>query len=410
MIASRPTRLLKRLCAIAGALAIASVAACVPPPKPQAPPPPPPAPAHARTVAKHPLTGEQPGFVRLSNTPAGHLPVRVGVLLPFSNGSAATRNLAKAMMNAAQLAMFDAHNPDILLLPENEGSTPAESASAVRTLLSEGAEVIIGPLFAQSVSAVAPIARDHAVPVIAFSTDRAVGGDGVFLLSYQPETEVKRVISYAAAHGHTNFTGVIPRTVYGDRVLAAFKAEATADKVKVRAVLRFDPGTTDLSQTASAAAASGADAILIAQGGTQLAALAALLGPTHPQLLGTGLWAGRSLAKEASLSGGWFAAPPPRADANFDEHYRAIFETEAPQLAPLAYDAISLIAALTSGKPYHRFTDAALMDANGFSGVSGVFRFNADGSCDRGLAILAVTPEGFRIVDPAPRSFQAQGS
>ncbi|MFL5237377.1 MAG: penicillin-binding protein activator, partial [Rhizomicrobium sp.] len=242
MTASRPTRLLQRLCAIAGTLAIAGMTACTPPPKPQAPPAPPPAPAQAHATAKHPLIGSQPGFVRLSNTPAGREPVRVGVLLPFSNGSAATRNLAKALMNAAQLAMFDARNPDILLLPGDEGSTPGEAASAARMLMSEGAEVIVGPLFAQSVTIVAPIARDRAVPVIAFSTDRAVGGRGVYLLSYQPETEVKRVISYAAAHGHANFTGIVPRTAYGDRVLAAFKSEAAAAKVNVRAIVRFDPG------------------------------------------------------------------------------------------------------------------------------------------------------------------------
>jgi ABC-type branched-subunit amino acid transport system substrate-binding protein len=126
--------------------------------------------------------------------------------------------------------------------------------------------------------------------------------------------------------------------------------------------------------------------------------------------LGTGLWAERSLLKETTLAGGWFAAPPPRADANFEEHYRATFGAAPPQLAPLAYDAISLVAALAHGAPYRRFTDAALLDPNGFSGVTGVFRFNADGSCDRGLAILAVTPEGFRVVDPAPRSFQAPAS
>jgi ABC-type branched-subunit amino acid transport system substrate-binding protein len=410
MTAFRPSRLLQRLCAIVGALAIAGVAGCTPPPKPQAPPATPAAPAHFRTAAKHPLTGEQPGFVRLSNIAPGHVPVRIGILLPFSNGSAATRNLAKALMNAAQLAMFDARNPDILLMPEEEGSSPAEAASAARTLISEGAEVIVGPLFAQSVTAIAPVARDHGVPVIAFSTDRATGGDGVYLLSYQPETEVQRVISYAAAHGHTNFAGLIPRNAYGDRVLTALKAEAAAAKVTLRDIIRFDPGMADLSQAAGAASTSGADAILVAQGGTQLAALAALLAPTHPQLLGTGLWAERSLTKEVALSGGWFAAPPPRADANFDQHYQRAFGAEPPQLAPLAYDAVSLIAALASGPAYHRFTDAALTDANGFSGVSGVFRFNLDGSCDRGLAVLAITPEGFRTVDPAPRSFQAQGS
>jgi ABC-type branched-subunit amino acid transport system substrate-binding protein len=306
--------------------------------------------------------------------------------------------------------MFDSRNPDIVLLPEDEGSTPREAAAAARTVLNEGAEVIVGPLFAQSVTAVAPIARDRGVPVISFSTDRAVAGNGVYLLSFQPEAEVRRVISYAAAHGHSNLTAIVPQNGYGDRVASAVKVYAPADHMTVRAVLRFAPNSSEFTQTAQAATASGADAVLIAQGGTQLVGIAALLGNPRPQLLGTGLWAQKSLEHEASLSGGWFAAPPPRADANFESRYRANFGTAPPQLAPLAYDAISLVAALASGKPYHRFTDAALTDPDGFSGVTGIFRFRAGGSCERGLAILAVQPDGFHVVDPPPKTFQPQGS
>ena len=154
----------------------------------------------------------------------------------------------------------------------------------------------------------------------------------------------------------------------------------------------------------------GADSILIAQGGAQLPTLAAALGATHPQLLGTGLWTDRAISHDPALLGGWFAAPPPRADATFDDHYRSSFSVPPPQLAPLAYDALSLVSALASGTPYHRFTDAALTDPDGFVGVTGVFRFRADGSCDRGLAILSVEPDGFRVVDPAPKTFQVQGS
>jgi ABC-type branched-subunit amino acid transport system substrate-binding protein len=348
--------------------------------------------------------------VRLSNTSRDRVPVRVGLLLPFSNGSAATRNLAKAMMNAAQLALFDSHNPDIVLLPADEGSTPSEAAAAARNLLSEGAEIIVGPLFAPSVHAVAPIARDRGVPVVSFSSDRAVAGDGVYLLSYQPETEVRRVISYAAAQGHKNFSALVPRTAYGDHVAAAFKSTTTALHVTARAVLRFDPGAPDLAQPAQAAAASGADAILIAQGGPQLPVLATDLGPTRPQLLGTGLWTDRAIGREPALIGGWFAAPPPRADSAFQDRYRASFSAPPPQLAPLAYDALSLVAALSSGAPYHRFTEQTLTDPDGFSGVTGVFRFNPDGTCDRGLAILSVEPDGPHIVDPAPKTFQIQGS
>jgi ABC-type branched-subunit amino acid transport system substrate-binding protein len=356
------------------------------------------------------LTSDQPGFVRLSNTPRDKVPVRVGLLLPFSNGSAATRNLAKAMMNAAQLALFDSRNANIVLLPGDEGSTPSEAAAAARTLLSEGAEIIVGPLFAPSVNAMAPIARDHAVPVVSFSSDRAVAGNGVFLLSYQPETEVRRVISYAAAQGHKNFSALIPRTAYGDHVAAALKATATTLHVTVRAILRFDPGAPDLASSAQAAAASGADAVLIAQGGAQLPVLAADLGATHPQLLGTGLWTDRAIGREPALIGGWFAAPPPRADAAFEDRYRANFSVPPPQLAPLAYDALSLVAALSSGPPYKRFTETTLTDPDGFAGVTGAFRFNADGTCDRGLAILSVEPDGLHVVDPAPKTFQVQGS
>lgn len=410
----RSARALTRLCAFAGAVAIVGLAACMPPPPPQAttPVPPPQQQVQPTTPANHPLSGDEPGFLRLSNMPQGRVPVRVGVLLPFSNGSASTRALAKSLMNAAQLAIFDAHNPDILLISADEGSTSQDAAAAARGLLAQGAEVIVGPLFAASVTAVAPIARDRAVPVIAFSTDRNVAGDDVYLLSFQPENDVKRVISYAAAHGHTNFAALIPRTAYGERIASALKAEIEADKLQLSDIERFDPGATDLSGPAHAVAASNADAILIAQGGAPLRSMAAMLGTdrTRFKLLGTGLWDDRSLTRESMLEGGWFAAPPPNADETFAAKYRAVFGSTPPQLAGLAYDAISLVALLASGTPYHRFTPQALTDPNGFSGVSGVFRFNPDGTSERGLAILGVEPEGFRVVDPAPRTFQPQGS
>ncbi len=79
-----------------------------------------------------------------------------------------------------------------------------------------------------------------------------------------------------------------------------------------------------------------------------------------------------------------------------------------PQLASLAYDAVVAGgAAVHMAQPYHRFTQAALMDPNGFSGVDGIFRFNADGTSERGLAVLEVQPDGFHVVSPAPKTFQA---
>ncbi len=213
-------RLKRRVCAIAGVVAIAALAGCqTQGPETAAARP---RPAAPEEMAPHQLTGDQPGFLRLGNTPKDHPPVRVGLLLPFSNGSPATRALANAMLNAAQMAVSDAANPDLLLIPADEGSSPADAAKAARKLLAQGAEVIVGPLFAASVTAVTPIARDRGVPVLAFSTDRSVAGKGVYLLSFQPENEIRHIVAYAAAKGRKNFAALVPQNAYGDRVAQAF--------------------------------------------------------------------------------------------------------------------------------------------------------------------------------------------
>jgi ABC-type branched-subunit amino acid transport system substrate-binding protein len=355
------------------------------------------------------MVSEEPGFVRLPNTLPGTNPVRVGLLLPFSNGSSQTRYLANAMMKSAELALFDANNPNIMLLSADEGSTPDSAANGARQLLSEGAEVILGPLFSASVTAVAPIAQDRGVPVISFSTDVNVAGNGVYLLSFQPESEVERTLSYAAQTGHKNIAALVPPSAYGDHIRKAIANDAAALGMQVVDVETLDPATE--VQALQKIAASNADLLMIAAGGNQLRDLTPALSEagidrTKIKLIGTGLWDDPSLQKETELEGGWFAAPAPDTDDSFNDKYKATFGSDAPQLATLSYDAVSLVSLLAQGQPYKRFTPQALTDPNGFSGVNGIFRFNPNGTTERGLAILSVEPDGFQVVDPAPRTFQ----
>jgi ABC-type branched-subunit amino acid transport system substrate-binding protein len=404
--------LLRPICAIAAALAIAVLAGCQTAPeapKPAQPSPPVAAEQPPGPPATHPMLSEEPGFLRLPNQAGGINPVRVGLLLPYSNGSSQTRYLATAMMKAAQLALFDADNPNITLISADEGSTPDSAANGARSLLAQGAEVIVGPLFAASVSAVAPVAHDRAVPVIAFSTDVKKAGDGVYLLSFQPENEVRRTVSYAVQTGHKHFAALVPPGAYGNHIADALRADATAMGADVVDVERLDPVTQ--ASALHNIAASTADVLIVAAGGNSLRALAPALAEngidrSKIKLMGTGLWDDPSIQKEAALEGGWFAAPAPDADASFNAKYKAAYGSSPPQLASLAYDAVSLVALLSQGQPYHRFTNSALTDPNGFAGVEGILRFNPEGTSERGLAILAVEPDGFRVVDPAPRTFE----
>ena len=403
----------RRLCTILAAISIAALSGCMmPAASPPVPPKPvtPPAP-----MAPHQLSADAPQFLRLANMAKDKTPLRVGVILPFSNATPGTRALANAMLKAAELALYDSGDHDIVLMTADDSAKPQEAAAAANRLLDQGAEVLIGPLFAASVTAVAPAARDRGVPVIAFSTDRTVAGNGVYLLSFQPENEVKRVVSYAASEGHKNFAALIPSTSYGKVGERAFRDAVKADGGTVSGVEHFSPGAGAVMDQTGAIAKTGADAVFIPQGGAMLRAIAPTLAyngvdPAKVKLLGTGLWDDLAITKEAALRDGWFAAPAPETDRKFVNKYREAFGSAPPQLAALAYDAVSLIALIGAGPAYHRFTQAALTDPNGFSGVDGIFRFNADGSIDRGLSVLAVRPGGFDVVSPAPETFQGRGS
>jgi branched-chain amino acid transport system substrate-binding protein len=405
------SRLLPRFCAIA---ALAAIAACTPPPAPTLAPvlaPPPPAP-----IAGNPLDRDLPGYLRLPGMAPDQVPVRVGIILPFSSSAAGTRNLAASMLKAAELAMFDSGNHNILLMTADEGNGGATAAKAAQQLLAQGAEVIVGPLFGPSVQAVAPIARDRGVPVLAFSTEKSVAGNGAYLLSFLPQIEVRRVVSYAAANGHHQFAALLPHSAYGDVAGSAFNDAVTSVQGTVVDVEHFNTDAGDVAVPSEAVVKSGADAVLIAQGGVMLRAIAPTLsfhGASRDKvkLLGTGLWADDpQLARESSLEGSWFAAPAPNADEQFVTKYRTSFGAAPASIASLAYDAVSLVALLSQGAPYHRFTQAALMDPNGFAGVNGIFRFTPDGTSERGLAVMEITPTGPVVLSPAPTTFQGKNS
>ena len=416
------SRSVTRVCAIALSLTLTvELMACQtpmapPPPPPQpprmvfAPPPPPPPPQPPPPPGRM----EQPNYYRLRNTQRDIVPARVALLLPFSSTSADARNIANALQRAAELALFDSSSREILLMPRDDGGTPEKAAQAAAKAIEDGAEIIVGPLFAQAVTAVAPVARNAKIPVIAFSSDRSVGGRGVYLLSFQPATEVRRIISYAAQKGHTSFGALIPRTPYGDVVADAFRASVMDAGGTITMLQTFDPKPEAVTPPARMVAQSRPDAVLIGEGGAVLQAIGPALvagGANNRtvQFLGTGLWDDAAVQREPVLANGWFAGPAPESFRMFAAHYRMNFNAAPPRIATLSYDAISLVALLARGRPYARFTEAALTDPTGFSGVDGIFRFRDDGSADRGLAVLQVTPNGFTIVDPAPRTFPMAG-
>src|SRR5665213_766717 len=126
-------------------------------------------------------------FIDSAATTLGEGQVRVALILPLpAQGNAGVAALS--MKNASEMAIAEFKNPNIHLLVKDDGGTPQGAQAAAQQAITEGAEIIIGPLFAEAVRAVGGVARQRGIPVIAFSTDVSVATRGVYLLSFLPET------------------------------------------------------------------------------------------------------------------------------------------------------------------------------------------------------------------------------
>ena len=148
--------------------------------------------------------------------------VKAGLILPLSAGGNAGV-AGQAMRNAAEMALNEFNAPNIQLLVKDDGGNADTARLVAQQALDEGAEMILGPLFAQSVSIVGQVARARNMPVIAFSTDANVASNGVYLLSFLPETDVDRIVQYASSTGKRLYAALIPDNPYGIVVEAAFK-------------------------------------------------------------------------------------------------------------------------------------------------------------------------------------------
>ncbi|HTZ34950.1 MAG TPA: penicillin-binding protein activator, partial [Stellaceae bacterium] len=307
--------------------------------------------------------------------------------------------------------------------------TAEGAASAAKSVLADGAKLILGPLIADEVVAVKPIAQAANVNVIAFATKTEVAGGNVFLMGFLPRQEVAREVSFAHGQGLGKFAALAPNSPYGHLMGDALREIAASEGAGAARVEYFDPRGTDLgaaikrlTPAIAAAAAPGApgagmpagssfDALLLPEGGEQLKQIAGQLksagiDSTRTRFLGSGLWDDPSITGDPALAGGWFAASPPDQRRFFETHYQSAYGHPAPRLASLAFDAAALAAVLAKSDAPDPFSAGAISNSSGFTGVDGLFRFGPNGLVQRGLAVLEVEPGGDKVVSPAPQSFQ----
>ena len=136
----------------------------------------------------------------------------------------ARADIGQAMLQAAQLAIKVGPPLDV----KDTAGTPEGAAAAARAAVADGVGLILGPLTSAETAAVAPIARQANVAVLAFTNDPSQVQPGVWTLGITPAQQVRRLVAATTAQGKSQFAALLPDTDFGHAMGQALTQATTA--------------------------------------------------------------------------------------------------------------------------------------------------------------------------------------
>lgn len=346
--------------------------------------------------------------------------IQVALLVPGGSGQASDEVLAKSLENAARLAMGDLRNVQIDLRVYNTAGSPSQAAAQAQKAVAEGAQVILGPVFAQEANAAGVAVAASGVNVLSFSNNPDIAGNNVFVLGPTFDNTAARLASYAVRQGKGNIMILHDRNTAGTIGRAAIERGVRAAGGTVVSVGNYEfsqngvvSATPVLVRTARE---TGAQAVFMtADSSGALPLISQLLvdnglSSADAQFIGLTRWdIPAATLGLPGVQGGWFALPDPALFAQFQNRFTAAYAEPPHPIAGLAYDGIAAVGALSRSSLRGPLPRDSLTQSAGFVGVNGIFRLLEDGKNERGLAVAQIKDGQAVIIDSAPRSFAGPG-
>ena len=337
--------------------------------------------------------------------------VRIALLLPLSGRAAP---IGQSLQQAAEMALFDTGANELALAAYDSGETADTAVEAYRKARTDGAALVLGPLFGPSATALAPLVAQGGANVVSFSNDEQAAQRGVWIMGIAAPPQVRRVVDYAFDSGIKRFAAFAPQTPFGQQMAQTMESQVTMRGGSVAAIELFDANSADLNTPARrlAEASRGEErlAVLVPVAPPRLSAVLAALAAAgidgkSVQLIGTGVWDVPDIGGETMLRGALYAAPDPARRADFERRFLSTYGRPPHRLATLGYDGVSLAGHLARLKKGGDFSAEAITNPNGWSGIDGIFRFLPNGRSERALAVIAVQAGPSQVVSPAPTNF-----
>lgn len=338
--------------------------------------------------------------------------VQVAMLLPMTSAQGGDGALARSLENAARLAASELTGATVEISVYDTGGQAAQAASMAQQAVSDGADVIIGPLRSDAAAAAGVAIANSNVNVLSFSNNTEIAGGNVFVLGHTFQNSAARMMSYAASQGRNQVVLVHADSLAGQVARDAVLSAARSGSANVVNTISYEFSQTgvinSIPQIVETVRQTGANSVMLTSDATGALPFFAQLLPENGldteavRVMGLARWDAPPQTLEfPGLQGGWFPLPDPAATADFNARYQATYGSFAHVLAPLGYDAIRAVvdtAAATGRLGASEFTSSP-----GFEGANGVFVLRRDGTNARALAIAQIINNQVAVIDPAPR-------
>ena len=346
-------------------------------------------------------------------------PVQVALLVPGGTSAGSDAFLAQNFENAARMAIADLNGAQIDLRVYNTGSDPAQAATVARMAVDDGAQIILGPLFAEAANAAGVAVAGSNVNVLAFSNNTSIAGGNVFILGQTFDNTARRLVQYASRQGVNRFMIAHGQDIGGEMGRDAIARAVSQNGSQVVATESYPLSQAGIFSSTrrlvGAADSNGAQAIFTTAGANADLPIIATglpevgLDIAETRLVGLTRWdTVPQLFSLPGVQGGLFAMPDQGPATLFQNRYAATYGSQPHPLAGLAYDGIAAIGALMATGD-GALTRSALTTPQGFRGTSGVFRLLPNGQNERGLAVATIQQNQVVILEQAPRTFGAAG-
>ena len=198
-----------------------------------------------QTYRNHPaypdyVNALRPGKISRHGNVLTSQPRRVAVLLPTSGPLARVANVILEGIMAAKYQY-----PDMAIRVYD--SAQGDITALYRQAVSEGAELVIGPMDKAQVDALAR--QSLPVPVISLNRGKnpALANPMLFQFALAPEDEARAAARRMLADGHIHVAALAPEGEWGDRILQALESELRQNGGEVVAIGRFKAHSNDYS-------------------------------------------------------------------------------------------------------------------------------------------------------------------